>query len=424
MNKKLFFIIIVAFVFRLFLIPSAHHGDLNNNISWGIQARENGLRGLYEKKEWKYSAPNQPPLYILTFASFTYFYEPLSSFFWKINYSLSVFPSKIIWFWETNGMDFLVKLPAIIADLGIGILIFTYFKRKKRIKIAFLLTVLWLFHPLTWYNSAVWGQTDAIVNFFGIAAIFSLLGVFWKKRFRLETFAFLMTLSLLFKASLALFLPIIFVYVLLQKFSLAAWLRSISISALCVFFVSIWFHPEIDFSLWFVSLWQNRILPGEIGYLTANAFNFWWLIDPGKTLDSTVFLGLAVRSWGLIIVSAAMSIVIKTLLQAKKKIKHANLFFALALVAVLVFLFMTRIHERYLYPFFPIGTILLGFIPNFWIPYVLLSITYLANMYHLFWIPDVYFFKNLYEQSYFANSLAIINILSFLYLFRKYAREK
>ena len=63
--NRLLVVLLIGFIFRLSLVFVAHHGDLNNNITWGTLAVERGLVGFYEGKDWPYSAPNQPPLTIL-----------------------------------------------------------------------------------------------------------------------------------------------------------------------------------------------------------------------------------------------------------------------------------------------------------------------------------------------------------------------
>lgn len=402
-SKKLIIIILLALLFRLGLVPVAYHGDLNNNISWGNLAVERGFKDFYEGKTWPYSAPNQPPLTVLLFSLTSFTYQMIDNLSWNLNNSLRFFPSKFIWFWENQGMTFLVKIPSIIADLGIGLLIYNYFKKRNKKKTGLGLLVFWLFNPIVWYNSSIWGQTDSIVNLLGLAAVLFLI------ERKSIGFAIFMTLSLLFKGSLAIFLPIILVYVIWQKFSFKEWLRAIFASAITICLVSVWFHPGVDLFVWLINLYSTRILPGEIGYLTANAFNFWWLVSPGKILDSTVYFGLSARIWGYLI---SLGIIIAlTIWLKKRKFEEKYLFLAFAITAITTFLFMTRIHERYLYPLFPMATIVLGFFPTAIVPLVILSVVNLLNLYYLFWAPSFAFLENLLKIDQTKNILSIINLL-------------
>lgn len=425
-TKYLLFIFILALILRLALVFIAHHGDLNNNITWGTIAAEGGLNGFYEGRglpqeannevAWPYSAPNQPPLTIITFTFTRVIWQAVENTVWWLNNHLPIFPSPFIWFWEGKGMVLLIKLPAIIADLGIGFLIYRFFQRKNKLKLGLMLSSLWLFNPVTWYNSAIWGQTDSVVNLLGLAAILFLLNR------KLIIFSLFFALSILFKGSLFIFAPLLFLVIIRQKYPLKELLRATFYMLLTTIFISIWFHPQFDLPLWLFNLYKNRILPGEIGYLTANAFNFWWLVEPGKVLDSTLYLGLQARVWGFIIAIAGIIGVSYWLL--KTKLSDKRLFLSLSFLSLITFLFMTRIHERYLYPLFPYATMLLGLVPGLVLPYIILSITHLLNLYHLFWAPSFGPLEKAFTAPIFAQIISIIKIFIVVYLFRHFRAQK
>jgi Gpi18-like mannosyltransferase len=440
MKRILVLVFLLAFILRLSLVLTAYHGDLNNNISWGTLAVERGLNGFYgsaNADDWPYSAPNQPPLTILMFAGLRYIWIGIDKIAWWINYDVRIFPSRFVWFWRDQGMTILVKLPSIISDLGVGWLIYKYLSKKKTVKSGFMLSALWLFNPTTWYNSSIWGQTDSIVNLLGLTAVFYLL----KKDF--VKFTVFFTLSFLFKGSLGIFVPILGLIALYQKHSISVWFKSIAYSLVIIALISIWFHPYLSFPFWIINLYKNRILPGEIGYLTANAFNFWWLIDSGKVLDSTLFFSLPARIWGMFCTLVAMVSIIfwifglrilnlfriskfgfRDFLKGKFKLEDSRIFISLSLTALITFLFMTRIHERYLYPFFPYATLSLAFFPWLFVPYIILAIIHLLNLYHLFWAPSIPFLEFLYENSNFTILLSLMNMLVFFYTLRHLKKAK
>ncbi len=64
------------------------------------------------------------------------------------------------------------KTPIIAADLAIGILLYWAIPGNKFKKLFF--AFLWLFHPTSWYNSAVFGQFDAIAAALLLAAVIML----------------------------------------------------------------------------------------------------------------------------------------------------------------------------------------------------------------------------------------------------------
>jgi hypothetical protein len=186
--------------------------------------------------------------------------------------------------------------------------------------------------------------------------------------------------------------------------------------------ITFWFHRQIDLPIWLFNLYTERILPGEIGYLTANSFNFWWLVDSGKTLDSNIYFGIPARVWGFVILVFSLGGSIWFFL--RKKINDKKVFLTIAIVALTSFLFMTRIHERYMYPFFPYATIALAYLPGFWVAYALLSFTHLVNLYYLFWVPSLPGFKNFLLTSNFENVLAVVNLVTFLYILKISTKAK
>lgn len=442
MKKRLIIIFLIAYVLRIATVGMAHHGDMNNNISWGQELSARGIVDYYgssDANDWPYSAPNQPPLYILLFGANHLIAEAKMNTVYFLNDNVGVFPSSFVWFWEEKGNTIVYKMFTVWADLGIGFLIFLYFRnRAKALKekdwerTGLILSTVWLFNPLSWYNSSIWGQTDAIVNLLGMIAIFGLIGVFGelKRIGRLQWFTLWFTITVLFKGSLLIFLPVLAVVIYKQRYPIRSYISSALYSSIAIFLSSIWFHPQLDFPIWFFNLYKDRILPGEIGYLTANAFNMWWLVDSGKVYDSLIFLGLPARIWGMTIAISIFAGICYWLwknIPAKKLepfVYDKFVFLGLAISAAASFLFMTRIHERYLYPFFPVATILIGLTPIIILPYVIFSLTYLLNMYHLFWIPSIPSLETIFSRPKLARFLSALNILTFGILFRHLYSQK
>src|SRR3989344_7181185 len=146
MKKPVLLIFLAAFLLRCLLLLTAHHGDLNNNISWGQIFLQQG-KWFYDNplgRVWPYSAPNQPPLTILMFGAVMWLFQTIDSGARLFNDKFSFFPSTFIWFWEARGKDVLVKLPSVFADLGIAYLIYKYFIKLNKQKTALMLSAAWL----------------------------------------------------------------------------------------------------------------------------------------------------------------------------------------------------------------------------------------------------------------------------------------
>src|SRR6266404_5849991 len=144
MARKLILLFVVAFLLRILLINVAFHGDLYNNLSWGNNLLKYGTNGYYEQTVWDHSVPNQPPLYILLFGLTSLMNLTIGNLFNYLNSHIGIFPSSLIWFWQTNGNIILLKLPGILADLGIGYLVFRVFARKNNQNLGFYLAAVWL----------------------------------------------------------------------------------------------------------------------------------------------------------------------------------------------------------------------------------------------------------------------------------------
>lgn len=405
MKKLLLIILLVAFAARVVLAFSAYHGDLNNNSSWGELLLERGADSFYgssDADDWPYSAPNQPPLYLLMFASSAWFDQGIEKASFFLNDRFEAFPSKFIWWWQDRGQYLSYKLWGILGDLGIAVLIFHYIGKRKGNNQAIIYTVFWLVNPVIWFNSSIWGQTDSVVNFFGLAAVMNLLSG------NLYLFVFLFTIGFLYKASLAMFIPVLVYYLLKKRFSFPQLLISLGIILGTIFVVSVWFHPEPDYPIWFTDLYRNRILSGEIADLTANAFNFWWLINPQEVKDTLLLVGVPARNIGYLVSLTLIGIIIWKI---RNKHPQQYLLIALALSAFISFLFMTRMHERYLYPFFPFSTLILAYVPETTVIYLAISIVHLLNLYYRFEALRFPVLDLAYNQRWFIPFLALFTIV-------------
>jgi len=197
MNKKLLIgIFLCAALFRILLIPIARHGDLNNNSSWGSELLIHGPVGFYGRETWPFSAPNQPPLYLILFAGASSIHSAVSSAVEYLNQNVGAFPSSFVWWWEWWGELYVMKIPGILADLGIAYVIYLFVRKRSGV----ILAALWLINPISWYNSAIWGGTDSIVNLFGLLSFYYLI----EKKYLAHSASFFLV-SILFKGSLLMF---------------------------------------------------------------------------------------------------------------------------------------------------------------------------------------------------------------------------
>lgn len=383
-------ILLSALFFRLILSFGPYHPDLGNHLDWGIKFWQLGPKNFYENLFWQVSWANQPPGTIYLFAFIRKIYEGIFAIFWWLNLKIPLFPSFIIPILEKRLYVCLIKLPAILADLGIAFLIYRFVEELKGQKAAKLAAAIFLFNPASWYISAVWGQTDSIINFLVLWSVY----LFWRKKSLPSVFVYF--LSLYFKGSLIIFLPVILI--LLLKAKDLWWKKLLAIGGSLIFlsYLSFPFVKWMTPIPWIYHLYQDRIFGHQGNMLTANAFNFWALIfgiDFTKN-DFGLFLGLTFRKWGQwLFVLSSLPVCFYLL---KKKLNITLVFWSFAIISFSSFLFLTNMHERYLYPIFPYITILMFIVSKFNLFYLLISFNFFLNLYHLWYIPDILNFRLIY----------------------------
>jgi 4-amino-4-deoxy-L-arabinose transferase-like glycosyltransferase len=353
-----------------------------------------------------------------------------------------------------GGIGDLIKLPAILADVGLAWLVHSFVRELGGSRRAALLgAVLVLVNPVTWFDSAIWGQVDSV------GVIFLLLGVRELWRGRPERASFFAVLAAIVKPQLGILIPIIAV-VLLRR-HLYDWLRPPASSgadedpsaelpagprgepwldrlgqgpARLVTSAAIAFGTAIalclPFGLSLVGLLsQVAKAAGGYPYVTVNAYNPWALVtrdgnglaqnglwsalrdvagtktDEVATLIAGIpalYVGTALLLGGIAIVCAVVavyarrsSVVVDDGLPGGPVRAVTDdrrlLVVALTVLAVAFFMLPTRVHERYLFPAFAIAAILAATSARWRIAYVVLSLASFANLYAILLTP---YFKN------------------------------
>lgn len=375
--KKNGFVLLVVLLFVLRIIFSfvVWHPDLNNHIDWGIRFFEYGANKFYapESNVWSFTWPNQPPGTVYMFAGVRKLYEFIFSIFWQLNVKIPAFPSIIVSYFETNLYPALLKLPAILSDFGIAYLIYKITNKKWA-------SVVWLINPVVWYNSTIWGQYDAVINFFALLSFYLL-----SKRyltFSLLAFAF----SIYIKASLLIFAPIFLVVAIKQKYKIRDWFWAIALSLLAIALITLPFSNGNPL-IWLYNLYTQKVFVQQLHVITANAFNLWSAIAGiHERPDSLPFLGLTYQIWGSILFLLSYIPILYGLTKSQKQL---NIVWSLAIVAFASFVLMTNMHERYLYPLFPYLTIMfaLGYVNL--LSFLSISLISLLGMYNFWFVPRI-----------------------------------
>ena len=411
--RKLSFpkLLILGIVVRLILLPLSFHSDLNTNAIWGIYAEEFGLRGFYDWLNFgNYARPDYPPLAMVMFLNVRRVWEIFFNFFWGLNIRIPVFPSNFIPWFEIKGYLALLKLPGIISDIGVSVLIYRFIKGLKGERIATFISSLFLFNPAVIYVSSVWGQLDSIVSFFALGSILLIL----KKNYAKSLFTFFV--SIMTKATYVPLSILLLIQSLKEKISFK---KVLSLTLLTLFLLWLVGEAFIDKSylVWTVTTYIKKIIPGAVTlpYINLNAFNFWGLLlGLERIVDSRTFLGLSLNLWGWLMFAPLAVLIIW------KFVKGRNIFFASLLLFFAIFLFTPRVHERYFYPVMVFFPLVLSYFPKLKKYFYLVSALFLINLYHWWWVPNLPLLPTLFDLELVERLLSFLNIFAFGAILREY----
>lgn len=417
--SPLFVIILLGTLIRLGIMFVDFSFDVLNHISWAKDVWNRGLYAFYETRSTEVygtAYPNYPPLAIGLFAPFYPLYKGLFSLVWYLNVSVPAFPSVIVTFMERLHFQAgLMKIPAILSDFGLAWVLaqiaVKLYPKGKYIKIIIAAAI--LLHPTFFYNSAFFGQIDSIPLFLIALAVY--LSFFVKKPY---WSALTVTAAILVKPTVFVFLPV-FLIAYISTFGIKTSLKA---GLLGVLFFWLAFQPMVKFPgdpLYPFILYNNGILETQsIGSVTNAAYSA-WAVNPALFFvpAETPFVGdLTYRAAGIGIAGAAILVV--SFFYWKYRSWKPSLCFALSLSAFASFLFLTKMHERYLIlilPFLLIPALRYRHIMYAW---SILSLISFLNLYKSWSVPKIEPIVNALSADPFVIVFSTVNILLFMYVFR------
>lgn len=240
-----------------------------------------------------------------------------------------------------------LKLPAIIADLALAFLFFCVGKERLGEEKALTVAALFALNPAIILDSALWGQVDSIF----VLPLF--VGVLLLVEGKPELSSFFFALSLLVKPQTLVFTPL-WLFTFFERKSLTVFLRSLLVGMGTLLILSLPFSLPAVF----------RIYRGALGtykYATLNAFNSFALLGGNWVPDTQRVLFLSFREWGYVAVVGIVLFSAFLFFQGdrKKRFPVVALFLAFS-----TFLFVHRMHERYLFPALAFALLLYTFHPR------------------------------------------------------------
>ena len=319
-------------------------------------------------------------------------------------------------------VDGLIKLPAIVTDILLGYLVASMALElgvsRRRALIAAAVVI---FNPVTWFDSVIWGQVDS----FG--TVFLLLGVRELWRGRMERSAVIAVIAALIKPQLAILVPIVAVVAIRRalwpaggygdedaprkrgfawEFRDIGWKRILT-TGVVGFLTAVLLSAPFGLTVIGVSttapFLESSLLrlvfstAATYPYLTVNAYN-WWALFPvnGQSVataggalwmpDSPIKAGEAFGAIGPIpagLVGAAILLGIAAVVAwvVARRPDRLTILVGVSVLALAFFAAPTRVHERYLFPFFGLAGILFAVSTRWKVAYVVAGIATFLNMY-------------------------------------------
>ncbi len=398
----------VSFAVRVLLFPlQGYANDIGTYNYWFNTAAETGIRPFYTTVLADAGWIDYPPFNVYLFWVFGSLGQALST------YGVS--------------MVAMIKLVPNIFDLATAALIFFYVRKEFSFKLALTATALYTFNAAIIYNTAVWGQFDAIYTFFLVLSL--ILALKSKPYYSAMAFA----VALLTKPQGIALAPLIVFLIYAKagsnnklqiqnkalgfKNTLAnAWpklkilLLSIAVFVATIFLVILpfeWSNP--------VSFLSKIYFGAYSGYqfTSVNAFNFWGLFGLWVPDGSLFIVG-----WVMFGAVAAFSLFV-----LYKRFKVSGEWLALFVAFMLFFAFFmlpTRIHERYLFPTISILALMYPLVKRVRILYVALTATLLVNQAYVLYSLNDYVNRGLdYSPNLSGDPVVLVvgavNLVMFLY---------
>ncbi len=285
----------------------------------------------------------------------------------------------------------LVKLPAILADLGVGVLVYATVRRFAGAGISLGAAALYLLNPAVVYNSAAWGQVDSVAGGLALFAIYCFLRSDDTAAERPSGWIvagwLLIAYSLLIKPQAAVLLPLMAAFAFVdparRRARLIASAVGIVAAVLLAIAVTEPFHPSNPIAALSWLLGRYTYGSNVYPFNSVNAFNLWairgsfWQPDTGPISAFGAFSLGPQYLWGILLVAAAAVLVLWRYVQDRSARAFLE---GCAILTIAFFTLATRMHERYLFDGLLFTIVCVPFARRYLWGAIALSIVLFANL--------------------------------------------
>lgn len=312
----------IAFIVRIIAaaVYKGNETDMNCFLLWSQSVFTDGLKKFYLSDSFH----DYPPGYMY------------------ILYVVGAIRAMFSWAWDSTASIVLTKMPAIIADMVTGYLIFKIASKRFKETGAAFLSALYLFCPMVILDSAVWGQTDSVFT------VFMVLMCYLITEKKLIPSYFVFAIGILIKPQSLFFTPVLICgiidQVFLEDFNWKKFFKNLGLGIVAILMIGVLMLP-FGFSQ---ALSQYTGTLGSYEYASINAYNFWNMLGHNWTSQYDKILGVQYKTWGTIAI--ILTVIISLIISFRCKKNAGKYYFIGGFVVTTVFMFAVRMHERYLFP--------------------------------------------------------------------------
>lgn len=403
-------VMVVAFVSRIIAaaVYRGHETDMNCFLLWGNMVYEGGFKAFYASE----SFTDYPPGYMY------------------ILYAIGWLRSVMHISWDAVSSIVLTKMPAILADMGTGWLIYKVALKKFREAGAAFLSAIYLFCPAVFLDSVIWGQTDGVFTFFIVLMCYLIV----EKKLIPAYYVF--AVAILIKPQSLIFTPVLIFgivdQVFLEDFNWKKFWTHLGLGLLAIAMIGLLMLPYgshvQDGTRTLYALEQYGETLGSYQYASVNAYNIWTLFGLNWADQKGIWCGLTYQTWGTVFI--VLTVIAAGVINFLCKKTESKYYYEGAFIVSCVFLFSVRMHERYIFPALALLILAYAMRPRraIYILYSLFALYAFYNMAHVLFFFDASTY-NSEEPAMFVISFLGVAVFSYmvyvtLRYFRSYVPEE
>jgi len=334
---------------------------------------------------------------------------------------------------DADQFNYLLKLPAVAADLASVYLLYKLLEGQK-VTVRVGAAAVYALHPALLIVGSVWAQVDSLLAFF------LLLTVYYFARGRMVMGTAVYVIGFLTKPQAVAALPFLAFWVLREQFlqaqtdlpsvgdpiqrgvelikRLAARLwRVVAAGFATALAIILPFFPDNPWGIFDRMKSATEVYP----YSTFWAYNFWGMLwtrraqFPQFPKDDLTYLGLDYRTWGLVLFAISIVAIIFVFRRARGP---GMLALATSLSVLAFFVFLTRMHERYMFPFLLLFLAAAALSRNWflWASFAVLSVIHFLNLYYVYsyYNPNSLRVDSVFNWSGGQDQIFLFSLLTFL----------